>query len=71
MASIGLDPGGLRRILFVAPDGTRKTIRLGKASQRTAEGIKIKVEALVVSAITGSPVDDEVARWVAGVPCDD
>jgi integrase len=65
MASIGKDPGGLRRILFVAPDGKRKTIRLGKATQRTAEGIKTKVEALVVAAITGSPLDDEVARWVA------
>ena len=32
MASIGTDPGGLRRILFVAPDGERKTIRLGKMS---------------------------------------
>ena len=65
MASIGKDPGGYRRILFVAPDGKRKTIRLGKATQRTAEGIKTKVEALVTAAITGSPLDDEVARWVA------
>jgi integrase len=38
---------------------------LGKATQRTAEGIKTKVEALIVAAITGSPVEDEVARWVA------
>ena len=38
---------------------------LGKATQRTAERIKTKVEALVTAAITGSPLDDEVARWVA------
>ncbi len=67
MASIGKDPNGYRRILFVAPDGKRKTIRLGKATQRTAEGVKTKVEALVVSALTGSPMEDEVARWVAGL----
>ena len=67
MASIGRDPGGQRRILFVAPDGKRKTVRLGKATQRTAEGIKTKVEALVVAAITGSPLEDEVARWVAAL----
>jgi len=67
MASIGKDLGGRRRILFVAPDGKRKTIRLGKCSQRTAEAVKVKVEALVMAAITGSPLDDEVSRWVAGL----
>ena len=67
MASIGKDPGGLRRILFVAPDGKRKTIRLGKCPQRTADAIKTKVEALVVASITGSPLEDEVARWVGGL----
>ena len=65
MASIGRDCGGQRRILFVAPDGKRKTVRLGKVSQRVAESIKTKVEYLVVAAITGSPLEDEVAQWVA------
>ncbi len=65
MASIGKDPGGLRRILFVAPDGKRKTIRLGKVTQRTAEAIKVKVEAIVAASMAGGPLDDEVARWVA------
>ena len=64
MASIGKDPGGLRRILFVAPDGKRKTIRLGKVSQKTAEGVKTKVESLVASALTGQAADDETSRWV-------
>jgi integrase len=65
MACIGHDAGGRRRILFVAPDGKRRTMRLGKVTQRAAEAIKTKVEALVVSVGTGSPLDDEVARWVA------
>ncbi len=55
MASIGKDPGGLRRILFVAPDGKRKTIRLGKATQRTAETVKTKVEALGRGRYHGQP----------------
>ena len=55
------------RILFVSRDGKRKTIRLGKVSQRTAETVKTKVEALVAAAITGSPIEDEIARWVAGL----
>jgi integrase len=65
MASIGRDPGGRKRILFVAPDGKRKTIRLGKASQKTAEAFKIKLEALLRAVATGSPLDDEVAEWLA------
>jgi integrase len=66
MASIGLDRNGRRRILFVAGDGGRKTIRLGKMSQRQAEAFKVKVESLVAQIITGS-ADDEVSRWMAGL----
>ena len=40
MASIGKDAGGVRRILSWRWDGKRKTVRLGKATQRTAEVIK-------------------------------
>ncbi len=66
MASIGREPGGLR-ILFVAPDGRRKTVRLGKVSRRQAEAVKVKVEALNAAAITGHAPDDEVSRWVVGL----
>lgn len=66
MASIGMDGNGRRRILFVAGDGTRKTIRLGKVSQRQAEAFKVRVESLVAQGITGS-ADDEVSRWLAGL----
>ncbi|MBN2023918.1 MAG: hypothetical protein JW809_14135, partial [Pirellulales bacterium] len=65
MASVGKDPGGRKRILFVAPDGKRKTVRLGKVPLRTAEAVRTKVEALVASQITGLPPEDEVSRWVA------
>lgn len=44
MASIAREKkNGTRRILFVAPDGRRRTIRLGKVSQRAAESIKYRV----------------------------
>src|SRR5262249_59897506 len=66
MATIGNDPNGFKRILFVAPDGKRKTIRLGKATMKQATAFKVKVEALVGQAITGV-ADDEVSRWVAGL----
>jgi len=34
MASISRDPNGRRRILFMSKDGSRKTLRLGKMSQK-------------------------------------
>ena len=67
MASISRDPGGRRRILFVAADGNRKAIRLGKVPQKMAEIIKTKVEALVMAAITSTAPDDETSRWVANL----
>jgi hypothetical protein len=66
MASIGSDPNGFKRILFVAPDGKRKTIRLGKATMKQATAFKVKVEALIGQSITGA-VDNEVSRWLAGL----
>ena len=67
MASISKQPNGRRTIQFVAPNGKRKSIRLGKTSQRDAEAIKTTIEALVASAASGFAWDNETARWVAGI----
>ena len=67
MASISRDPGGRKRILFVGPDKKRKPIRLGKMSLRAAEAVKVKVEDLVTSAITGHTPSDETARWLTSL----
>lgn len=67
MASISREKNGRRTIQFVAPNGKRKSIRLGKTPQRTAEAVKIKVEQLVASKIAGHAVDDETARWIASL----
>ena len=61
MASIANDPGGRRRILFVAPDGKRKAIRLGKLSQRAAEAVKLRVEHLLNAKINGYAVEADTA----------
>ena len=53
MATIGMDPNGFRRILFNASDGTRKTIRLGKATAKQAEAFMVRVEHLVMVATGG------------------
>jgi len=67
MATIGNDPNGRKRILFVSGDGSRQTIRLGKASNKQAEAFKVKLEALIGQSITGA-VDDETSRWLAALP---
>jgi len=68
MASVIRDPNSRKRIQFVAGDGSRETIRLGKATMRQAEAIKPKIEQLVLAStgITGV-VDDETAKWLTGL----
>jgi len=67
MATIGTEPNGHRRILFVAADQSRKTVRLGKTSHRDAEQVCRHVEALAAASIHGQPVSRETAVWVAGI----
>ena len=67
MASISNDPNGRRRILFVAPDESRKTIRLGKIDRKSAEAIARHVEALLAAKIGGQPVPRETAVWLARI----
>lgn len=68
MASVISDANGRKRLQFVAGDGSRKTLRLGKATVRQAESIKVRVEQLALAAtgITGV-IDDETAKWLTGL----
>lgn len=68
MASVISDPKGRKRIQFVAGDGTRKTIRLGKAKKRQAGTIKVRIEELALAS-TGvtNVIEDETAKWLAGL----
>jgi integrase len=67
VASISRGPNGRRTIQFTGPDGRRKTLRLGKCSQRAAESVKAKVEALVAADLARVAVDNETARWLGEV----
>jgi integrase len=67
MASISDDPNGRRRILFVAPDGSRKAIRLGKCDRKSAESITRHVEALLSAQIDGQPLPRDTAAWLSGI----
>jgi site-specific recombinase XerD len=53
-----------RRIQFVAKDGKRKTVRLGKVSLHLAEKIKVQIEALNRAACNGMSPELESTKWV-------
>jgi hypothetical protein len=67
MASIGKEPNGHRRILFVAGNGSRRTVRLGKCSERDAEQVCRHVEDLSAATIHGQPVRRETAIWLGEI----
>jgi len=67
MASICNDPNGCRRILFVAPDGTRKTIRLGKCAKKDALTVKLRVESILSASISGGSIDRDTAVWLSSI----
>lgn len=67
MASIHKEPNGTRRILFVASDGVRRCVRLGRASGRIAEGYKSKIETIIACQRAGRALDAETAEWLGEV----
>jgi integrase len=67
VASISDDGNGLRRLLFVAADGSRKAIRLGQIDRRSAEQVCRHVESLLSAKITGQPIDRQTSAWLAEV----
>jgi len=67
MATIGKDLNGTRRILFVAGDSTRKTVRLGKVPMKVANEVKARVESLNADRVAGVTLDTDIAAWVARI----
>ncbi len=70
MASIATEPNGRRRILFIDGDGSRKTIRLGKVSQRSAQTVKVRIEDIIGAKLAGNAPSDETSRWMANLDDD-
>jgi integrase len=66
VASVSKDGRGWR-ILFTAPDGRRRTLRLGRVDRKAAESIRYHVENLIVAKTAGVPVRQETAVWLAGI----
>ncbi len=70
MASIARDPGGKKRLLFMAEDGSRKVIRLGKCPVKMAEAFRLRVENLLAAKKQNTSLDGETAEWVGGLSGD-
>src|SRR5436309_1431806 len=51
-------------IQFLAADGKRKSVRLGKMPMKQAETVKGHVEALVYASIAQTSPANETATWV-------
>jgi hypothetical protein len=63
VASVAND-GKARRILFVVPDGKRKTLRVGRVDKKLAESIRVYVGALLALRISGLPVQTATGTWL-------
>jgi len=67
MASLSKDKKGNVTIQFVGGDKKRRSIRLGKVSQKVANEVKLKVENLNAILVAKLPMDADTARWVAAI----
>ena len=68
MASLSMDKNGTTRIQFVAGDGERRAIRLGKVPVKIAETVLRRVEQLAAHRIAGTAHEPELSAWLAAVP---
>ncbi len=64
MASISTSKDGLRTIYFTRADGVRKILYLGRATMKTTETVKLRIEAIVSAAIANVSLDRETAAWL-------
>ncbi|MEM4168372.1 MAG: site-specific integrase [Candidatus Caldarchaeum sp.] len=58
---------GNYRIDFYDTDGSRKSIRLGRVSRRTAENVKVHVEALIEARIDQGRVPAATTAWLESI----
>ena len=65
MASISHDKkNGRRTIQFKDTDGSRKSIRLGKCDQKTAQAIRTQIEHLAAAKGNGTAIPLQTTEWL-------
>jgi integrase len=60
-------PNGHRTIQWIDGDRNRKTVRLGKMTDKAANEIKGKVEAILQATMSQISWDRETAKWIANL----
>lgn len=66
MASVNKDVKGWR-VLFVHPDGTRKTLRLSGLNKSKAEAIGRHIDELCKARASAQPIDRQTSLWLAEI----
>lgn len=64
MASVSTNKKGLKRIQFFDAAGERKSIWLGRMTDRQADLYREQIEAIVFSQKTGDPLPIQTEQWV-------
>ena len=64
VASVSKEPNGRYRIDFKGLDNLRRTVRLGKVSDKVAREVHRHVEVILACAAAGSPLDQRTAQWL-------
>ncbi|HMP05075.1 MAG TPA: tyrosine-type recombinase/integrase, partial [Lacipirellulaceae bacterium] len=67
MANIGTDKYGTRYVQFEDRHRQRRTMRLGKCSQRDAESVRLRIEKIVAAQVLDNTPDAETVRWLAEI----
>lgn len=68
MATISTDDAGRRKVQFVGPDGSKKTVRLGICPLSHAQTVKLRLEAILSARIHNAAIDPQTAAWLAELP---
>jgi integrase len=68
MASISTEgTNGIRIIQFIGSDKKRRSIRLGKMSQKTAESVLSRIENLIAAKRSHTAIDADTANWLSKI----
>lgn len=67
MAHLGKTKTGRRYVQFPGADRKLKTVSLGVLGEKKAQQIKARVEDLVLSAKTGTTLEDPTRRWLLAI----
>jgi integrase len=66
MASVCPEPNG-RKLIQINQLPNRPKVRLGKVSDKAAQSIRVKIEAVLASKASGQPLDHETASWLGRI----